>query len=108
MFPPIKPISITPKYPDNVIKLEFEGGYTQKRKRHTRSKMTFEVTYFLEKTDKDLLETHYKKVETITPFDWVNPNDGKIHIVQFSSPLEVPRTGDFPKHFNIKITLEEV
>ena len=63
--------------------------------------MTFEITYFLEKIDKDLLETHYKEVETITPFDWVNPSDGITYIVQFSLPLEVPRIGDFPKHFNI-------
>lgn len=108
MFPAdIKPLNITKKYPDDTIKVEFDAGYTGTRARHTRSRLTFEVDYFLTETQKNALESHYKDVTTVTPFEWMD-TDLETHTVRFSKQLEVTRTGEFSKYFKIKIELREV
>lgn len=111
-------LSLNPEYPlkedreDAVIRTPMEGGYQVTRRRFTRTRRKFTLTYKnLVAADVVLLRTFYDTTTAggSVSFDWTNPADSVTYVCRFSAPLSfsLDLYGD-EYRYSTEIILEEV
>ncbi len=107
-------IDVKEKFPDEVIRSEYEGGYAHTRPRNLRERRIFEVSY----SDKNLLSSddialirEFIRVTTrncADSFGWTCPDTtvtGEL-TVRFTKPPEIVR--EFPSRFSMTMEVQEV
>lgn len=87
-------LSRPPNYPlvwsqeNDIISTPFESGHVQRRKRNTRARKTWQLTYSgLNATDISTLLA-YEAAQAALTFSWTNPADSTTYNVYFKGPLQ--------------------
>ena len=82
------PLSVEFEREDNVISSPLEGGYTQRRPRHSRSRLIIIATYdLLSTTDKTALINHQNSVNLSESFTFTDSNSNN-YTVYYLSPFK--------------------
>lgn len=112
-------LSIYPEFPlkedreDSIYRSPFEGGYQHTRRKYTRLRRKYNLSYKnLTEADKTLLTTFFDTTVNggATAFNWTNPATSTVVVVRFSAP---PSFGlDYQSvdatRYSTEISLEEV
>lgn len=104
----INPVSIEVEPISATIKSESEKGYVQTRERHTRDRHKLSVTYMVEKTDRDLIMSHFSTVRGSVIFSFTDFETTTTYNVRYSTPPKYKIEGSTPNLYNLTFELEEV
>lgn len=85
------PLAIEIEREENVLESQFEAGYQHKRKKFTKTRKLFKVSYDpLPTTDRDAIVTHFDTVGQFTTFSWTD-NESNTHTVFYAKPIKFRR-----------------
>lgn len=105
----IGPSTITPQKPEeNTISTSFEDGFIQTRKRYTRIRKAWKLSWqYIRAVDYNTLYDHYTQVCMADSFSWTNTLTNVTYTVRYTDFTDLSTdTGAW--YDNFSLTLEEV
>ena len=90
---------------DGRVMLRATNGALKTRRLFTSDKASFDLSHFVDTTDKDALLSYYSSNKD-ADFDYVWPADKSSYVVRFASAPQVDSVGS--EWWTVKVRLEEV